>query len=146
MVELKSVSGLNGSLQFSDSHIDIIDNKSVVSEIDDVATNKTCNDKNQTNHSNHDHHTLQQEDGFKTLIHAALNALIKSDVVCGDRTQYGSSTQGRWMFDPAAKDMQNILDRLVIRIITRLLGYFSCGMGRLSITSQLLDVSLCVFF
>ena len=103
---------MKGSLQFGD--IDI-DNKSVVSEINDDATSKICNDKNQTNHSSdfNDKETIRR-DGFKSLIRSALRALIKSDVVCGDRTQYGSSTQGRWMFDPAAKDMQNILDRLVV--------------------------------
>ena len=105
---------MKGSLHFGDSHIDI-DNKSVVSEIDDEATN--CGDNmNQTNHSSgdvNDKETIPQ-DGFQSLISSALHALIKSDVVCGDRTQYGSSTQGRWMFDPAAKDMQNILDRLVV--------------------------------
>ena len=115
---------MKGSLQFGDSHIDIIDNKSVVSEID--GETKNCVDNmNQTNHSSdvHDQETIRQ-DGFKSLIRSALRALIKSDVVCGDRTQYGSSTQGRWMFDPAAKDMQNILDRLVVRHYYQTFGLF----------------------
>ncbi|KAL9185295.1 hypothetical protein ACHAXT_003072 [Thalassiosira profunda] len=50
------------------------------------------------------------EDAFDTLIRTALQTLIDSDVQKPD----GSSTQGRWVYDPTAQELQNVLDRLAM--------------------------------
>lgn len=52
----------------------------------------------------------EEEDAFETLIHAALHTLIQSDIQRPD----GSSSQGRWVYGPAADELQNVLDRLVV--------------------------------
>ena len=58
------------------------------------------------------------EDAFDTLIRTALQTLIDSDVQKPD----GSSTQGRWVYDPTAQELQNVLDRLAVCLVGVVLG------------------------
>ena len=61
------------------------------------------------------------DEGFDTLIQKALQTLIQSDIQKPD----GSSTQGRWVYDPAAMELRNVMDRLVVCFI--LSHIFACG-------------------
>ena len=77
----------------------------------------TTDNKNQTNPNKlikDDNADQDCDDGFEQLICTAIKALVQSDIKCGDRTEYGSSSQGRWLYDPAVKNMRCILDRLVV--------------------------------
>ena len=77
----------------------------------------TTDNKNQTNPNKlikDDNADQDCDDGFEQLICTAIKALVQSDMKCGDRTEYGSSSQGRWLYDPAVKNMRCILDRLVV--------------------------------
>ena len=57
-------------------------------------------------------------DAFGTLVDAALETLIQSDVERPD----GAATQGRWVYAPAADNLQHVLDRLVVCL--NILEYF----------------------
>lgn len=50
------------------------------------------------------------EDAFGVLVQTALQTLIQSDIKRPD----GSSSQGRWVYDPAARELQQVMDRLVV--------------------------------
>ncbi|KAL7539402.1 hypothetical protein ACHAXR_011870 [Thalassiosira sp. AJA248-18] len=68
--------------------------------------------KNGTGSDSRDNDVQREEnDGFDTLIRAALETLIGSDIYCPD----GSYTQGRWVHDPVAKELRNVMDRLAIQ-------------------------------
>ena len=52
-------------------------------------------------------------DSFQTLLKEAFQTIIHSDLHGG-----GSSSQGRWVYDPAARRLQDVMDRLVINVIS----------------------------
>ena len=55
---------------------------------------------------------LKEEDAFQSLLKEAFQTIIQSDVQRPD----GSSSQGRWVYDPAARRLQAVMDRLVIHV------------------------------
>ena len=64
---------------------------------------------------------FEHEDGFDTVIRTALNVLVESDIRRGEFSgnSDGSSSQGRWLYDPAAKKLERVLDRLVVCVFQR---------------------------
>ena len=70
-------------------------------------------------------------DAFQLLIQRAMHTLIMSDTDGEELDHsYGSASQGLWVHSPSAKELQNIIDRLVLKV--RLYMYFEilCDMVR----------------
>ena len=70
-------------------------------------------------------------DAFQLLIQKAIHTLIMSDTDGEELDHsYGSASQGLWVHSPSAKELQNIIDRLVLKV--RLYMYFEilCDMVR----------------
>ncbi len=93
----------------TNSHTDDENNDDSQHEEDDVITIPTSQQPRQ-----------DDDEGFDTLIQKALQTLIQSDIQKPD----GSSTQGRWVYDPAAMELRNVMDRLVVCFI--LSRIFAC--------------------
>ncbi len=64
------------------------------------------------NHNNNKEEEEEEEDAFESLVKETFQTIIQSDVNRPD----GSSSQGRWVYDPAARKLQAVLDRLVIHV------------------------------
>ena len=71
------------------------------------AKRKTCDNNNNNNNDDE-----EEEDAFESLVRESFQTMIQSDVHRPD----GSSSQGRWVYDPAARKLQAVLDRLVIYV------------------------------
>lgn len=72
-------------------------------------------EKNQKNLQTH----LQLEDttDFHLLMHAAIQTLIHSDLDGEELDHsYGSASQGLWMHAPSAKKMQQLLNRVTLKV------------------------------
>lgn len=59
---------------------------------------------------------VDDEEAFQSLLKEAFQTIIKSDIH-GE----GSSSQGRWLYDPAARRLKAVMDRLVIHVSFMLL-------------------------
>lgn len=81
----------------------------------DISTTEGC-PKNGTESDGQDNDAAIHKDGFQTLIRTALQVILESDVRRGEFSgnSDGSSSQGRWLYDPAAQEFQRIMDRLVV--------------------------------
>ena len=56
-------------------------------------------------------------DAFQLLIQRAIHTLIMSDTDGEELDHsYGSASQGLWVHSPSAKELQNIIDRLVLKV------------------------------
>ena len=64
------------------------------------------------------HREDDDDDAFQTLVKVAFQTIIQSDIQRGEFSgnSDGSSSQGRWLYAPAARTLQNVMDRLVIRV------------------------------
>ena len=59
---------------------------------------------------------------FELLAQTAINTLLKSDVDTDENEHaYGSASQGLWINSMAAKEMQNVLDRVVLQVSLRII-------------------------
>ena len=65
-------------------------------------------------------HDEEEEDAVESLVKELFQTIIQSDVHRPD----GSSSQGRWVYDPAARRLQAVMDRLVIRVSFQLCGCY----------------------
>lgn len=54
---------------------------------------------------------VHDEEAFQSLLKEAFQTIIQSDMH-GE----GSSSQGRWLYDPAARRLKAVIDRLVIHV------------------------------
>eukprot|EP00984_Skeletonema_dohrnii_P012653 scaffold5161_cov94-Skeletonema_dohrnii-CCMP3373.AAC.2 len=79
-------------------------------------TNKTNSNENDQNESPKS--SIADEDAFQTLLKEAFQTIIQSDIRRGEFSgnSDGSSSQGRWLYDPAARKLQAVMDRLVIHV------------------------------
>ena len=95
----------------------------------DVSNNGNRTDSSNENDPNHsttennianDREEDEEEDdgAFQTLIKEAFQTIIQSDIRRGEFSgnSDGSSSQGRWLYDPAARKLQAVMDRLVIHV------------------------------
>ena len=100
---------VKGSIESGSSHVIINCNNTHAPEdsenYDGGPFGRNSTDLDTGNVSQH-----EEEDTFDTLIRAALHTLTQSDIQRPD----GSSSQGRWVYGPAADELQNVLDRLVV--------------------------------
>ncbi len=56
-------------------------------------------------------------DGFDILVKRAIQTLYKSDTDGEELDHsYGSASQGLWLHSPTAKEMQKLLDRMVLKV------------------------------
>ena len=80
-------------------------------------TNKTNSNENDQNESTKSS-IADDEDAFRTLLKEAFQTIIQSDIRRGEFSgnSDGSSSQGRWLYDPAARKLQAVMDRLVIHV------------------------------
>ena len=57
-------------------------------------------------------------DAFQLLIQRAMHTLIMSDTDGEELDHsYGSASQGLWVHSPSAKELQSIIDRLVLKVL-----------------------------
>jgi hypothetical protein len=64
---------------------------------------------------------IDDDDGFTALLQSAIHILTTSDTKEGEvdygSHSYGSASQGQWIYNPMAKEMQvDVLDRLVLKV------------------------------
>lgn len=60
---------------------------------------------------NEGNNIVDDEEAFHSLLKEAFQTIIQSDIH-GE----GSSSQGRWLHDPAARRLKALIDRLVIHV------------------------------
>ena len=60
---------------------------------------------------NEGNNVVDDEEAFQSLLKEAFQTIIQSDIH-GE----GSSSQGRWLYDPAARRLKAVMDRLVIHV------------------------------
>jgi hypothetical protein len=59
----------------------------------------------------------QEPSAFETLARKAIHTLLKSDSDTDENEHaYGSASQGLWINSQSAKEMQNVLDRVVLQV------------------------------
>lgn len=66
-------------------------------------------------------------DGFQLLVQKAIQTLVRSDTDGEELDHsYGSASQGLWVHAPAAKEMQGVLDKVVLQVRANVLyrGFF----------------------
>ena len=78
-----------------------------------------------TNQNNHDviqpiipqKQENEEASAFEILTQKAIHTLLKSDSDTDENEHaYGSASQGLWINSKAAKEMQNVLDRIVLQV------------------------------
>ena len=71
-----------------------------------------------------------EKDAFQQLLREAFQTIIQSDIQRGEFSgnSDGSSSQGRWLYDPAARKLQALMDRLVIHVSFDLAALHDCWM------------------
>ena len=84
------------------------------------ATKSEAKRKSRDNNNNNKDDEEEEEDAFESLVKESFQTIIQSDVHRPD----GSSSQGRWVYDPAARRLQAVLDRLVIHVSFQLCGCY----------------------
>lgn len=75
---------------------------------------------------------IDDDDGFTALLQSAIHILTTSDTKEGEvdygSHSYGSASQGQWIYNPMAKEMQvDVLDRLVLKVCWVFLSEFVTG-------------------
>ncbi len=60
---------------------------------------------------NEGNNIVDDEEAFQSFLKEAFQTIIQSDIH-GE----GSSSQGRWLYDPAARRLKAVMDRLVIHV------------------------------
>ena len=87
--------------------------------------NRTDSNENNPNNSTTENNIANDredddddDDAFQTLVKEAFQTIIQSDIQRGEFSgnSDGSSSQGRWLYDPAARKLQSVMDRLVIHV------------------------------
>ena len=84
-------------------------------------TDSNENDPNQLSKENNiaaNREDDNDDDAFQTLVKEAFQTIIQSDIQRGEFSgnSDGSSSQGRWLYDPSARILQAVMDRLVIHV------------------------------
>ena len=88
-----------------------------------MATSATGEITSATQRTDDNYSNLQPLDAFQQLIQKAIHTLIMSDTDGEELDHsYGSASQGLWVHSPSAKELQNIIDRLVMKV--RLYVYY----------------------
>ena len=87
---------------------------------DSEATKSEAKRKSRDNNNNNKNDEEEEEDAFESLVKESFQTIIQSDVHRPD----GSSSQGRWVYDPAARRLQAVMDRLVIHVSFHLCGCY----------------------
>jgi hypothetical protein len=76
------------------------------------ATKSEAKRKTRDKTHNNNNNDEEEEDAFESIVKESFQTIIQSDVHRPD----GSSSQGRWVYDPAARRLQALMDRLVIHV------------------------------
>ena len=102
-----------------------------------------------TNQNNHDviQTIIQQNQdeekessAFEILTQKAIHTLLKSDSDTDENEHaYGSASQGLWINSKAAKEMQDVLDRIVVHVS------FCCVLIKLFLYFEIFDLVGCIF-
>ena len=100
---------------------------------DDIILTPTPSDTSQQNGSSEKYggqidrpKQLDDDDAFQLLIQKAVRTLVMSDTDGDEATHaYGSASQGLWLHTPAAKEMQGVLDKVVLKVCVNNI-FFQC--------------------
>ena len=83
-----------------------------IADSDDATKSEAKRKTRYNNNNNNGEEEEEEEDAFESLVKESFQTIIQSDIHRPD----GSSSQGRWVYDPAARRLQAVMDRLVIHV------------------------------